>query len=55
MFFEVETVDRIIERFQNYYSKGGDFSESASDISDRKEKASILNFMLPKVFWSHGG
>jgi len=46
MFFELDKVDKIIKRFQSYYPKGGDFSESAFDISDRKEKASILKFLV---------
>jgi len=46
IFFELDKVDRIIERFQSYYPKGSDFSESASDIPDRKEKASMLKFLV---------
>jgi len=46
MFFELDKVDRIIERFQSYYPKGSDFSESTPDIPDRKEKASMLKFLV---------
>ncbi|KAF0198408.1 MAG: hypothetical protein FD166_1461 [Bacteroidetes bacterium] len=46
MHFDLVKVDRVIGLFQNYYPVGSDFSNSTFDFLDKREKDSILKFLL---------
>lgn len=46
MHFNLDSVDKVIGLFQNFYPDGSDFLNSKFDFLEKKEKDSILKFLL---------